>query len=129
MSATGHRLLVVDDDRAIRDLVKRLAARYGFVIDAANDGTEAWTLIAEKIYDAVLLDLMMPNMNGFDLVDRIRQERPSLLPRIVIMTAFSRGGKMPVVEGVHSMLRKPFDIGELLEHINDAALEREHHDE
>lgn len=125
MTATGHRVLVVDDDRAIRDLVKTLVARHGFVIDAANDGTEAWTLIAENVYDAVLLDLMMPSMNGFDLVDHLRRERPSLVPRIVIMTAFSRGGKMPVVEGVHSMLRKPFDIGELLEHINDAARERE----
>ena len=122
---SGSRILVVDDDRAIRALVKTLAARHGFVIDTATDGRDAWSLIGENVYDAVLLDLMMPNMNGFDLVDRLRRERPSLVPRIVIMTAFSRGGKMPVVEGVHSMLRKPFDIGELLEHINDAAQEKE----
>ena len=121
----GRRVLVVDDDRAIRDLVKRLVARYGFVIDTANDGADAWNQIAQNVYDAVLLDLMMPTMNGFDLVDRIREERPSLLPRIVIMTAFSRAGKMPVVEGVHSILRKPFDITELLEHITDAAEERD----
>lgn len=121
---SGPRILVVDDDRAIRALVKILAARRGFVIDTATDGRDAWSLIGENVYDAVLLDLMMPNMNGFDLVDRLRRERPSLVPRIVIMTAFSRGGKMPVVEGVHSILRKPFDIGELLEHINDAARER-----
>lgn len=123
-TAPGHRVLVVDDDRAIRDLVKRLVARHGFVIDSASDGGDAWTLIVQNVYDAVLLDLMMPNMNGFDLVDRIREERPSLLPRIVIMTAFSRGGKVPVVEGVHSILRKPFDIGELLEHITDAVQEK-----
>ena len=118
-------VLIVDDDRAIRDLVKTLAARRGFVIDTANDGADAWRLIAENVYDAVLLDLMMPNMNGFDLVDRVRRDRSSLLPRIVIMTAFSRAGKVPVVEGVHSILRKPFDIGELLEHITDAAQERD----
>lgn len=122
---TRHCVLVVDDDRAIRELVKTLVTRHGFVIDTANDGDEAWTLITANVYDAVLLDLMMPKANGFDLVDRLRRDRPSLVPRIVIMTAFSRGGKMPVVEGVHSILRKPFDIGELLEHINDAARERE----
>lgn len=113
-----RRLLVVDDDRAIRELVKRLMVRHGFVIDTAADGQDAWPLIAENVYDAVLLDLMMPNLNGFDLVDRLRREKPSLLPRIVVMTAFSRGGKVPIVEGVHSILRKPFDIGELLEHVH-----------
>jgi CheY-like chemotaxis protein len=121
MTTRAHRVLVVDDDRAIRELVKRLVARHGFVIDTANDGAEAWTLLAENAYDAVLLDLMMPNMNGFDLVDRIRCDKPSVLPRIVIMTAFSRGGKLPVVEGVHSILRKPFDISELLEQLTDVA--------
>lgn len=122
--SVGHRVLVVDDDRAIRELVKTLVARHGFVIDTANDGEEAWTLIAANVYDAVLLDLMMPKANGFDLVDRLRHDRPSLVPRIVVMTAFSRGGKVPLVEGVHSVLRKPFDIGELLEHICDAVQER-----
>lgn len=111
------RVLVVDDDRAIRELVKRLMLRQGFVIDTATDGEEAWGLIAENVYDAVLLDLMMPNMNGLDLVERLRREKPSLLSRIVVMTAFSRGGKIPIVEGVHSTLRKPFDIGELLENV------------
>ena len=116
MSA-GRRVLVIDDDRAIRELVKRLVSRHGFIIDTAADGQDAWSLIAENLYDAVLLDLMMPNLNGFDLVDRVRRDKPSLLPRIVVMTAFSRGGTLPVVEGVHSIIRKPFDIGELLEHV------------
>ena len=119
------RVLVVDDDRAIRELVKRLMSRQGFVIDVATDGQEAWSLIAENVYDAVLLDLMMPNMNGFDLVERVRCEKPSLLPRIVVMTAFSRGGKIPIIEGVHSTLRKPFDIGELLENVAAVAKENQ----
>lgn len=120
----ARRLLVVDDDRAIRELVKKLMVRQGFIIDTAADGQDAWLLIAGNLYDAVLLDLMMPNLNGFDLVDRLRRDKPSLLPRIVIMTAFSRAGKIPIVEGVHSVLRKPFDIGELLEHVTAVVGEK-----
>lgn len=120
----ARRLLVVDDDRAIRELVKKLMVRHGFIIDTAADGQDAWLLIAGNLYDAVLLDLMMPNLNGFDLVDRLRRDKPSLLPRIVIMTAFSRAGKIPIVEGVHSVLRKPFDIGELLEHVTAVVGEK-----
>lgn len=86
------RVLVIDDDRAILDLVKTLVGRRAFTIDAANDGTDAWTLIAENAYDEVLLDLMMPNMNGFDLVDRVRRDKPALLPRIVVMTASRAAG-------------------------------------
>ena len=123
MSA-GRRVLVIDDDRAIRDLVKTLMARQGFIIDTATDGQDAWSLIAENLYDAILLDLMMPNLNGFDLVERVRRDQPSLLPRIVVMTAFSRGGKIPIVEGVHSILQKPFDIGELLEHVHAVVEEK-----
>lgn len=117
----GHRVLIVDDDFAIRELVKRVVVRHGYFIDTAKDGEDAWTLITQNSYDAILLDLMMPKGNGFDLVDRLRRERPSLLQRIVVMTAFSRRGKLPVVEGVHFILRKPFDIDELLRHIADAA--------
>lgn len=120
----ARRLLVVDDDRAIRELVKKLMVRQGFIIDTAADGQDAWLLIAGNLYDAVLLDLMMPNLNGFDLVDRLRRDKPSLLPRIVIMTAFSRAGRIPIVEGVHSVLRKPFDIGELLEHVTAVVGEK-----
>lgn len=115
------RVLVVDDDRAIRGLVQVLIERRGFSVDAAADGNEAHALLVANVYDAILLDLMMPNLNGFDLIERLRREQPSILSRVIVLTAFSRRGRVPLIEGVHAVVRKPFDLDELIPVVHDCV--------
>jgi DNA-binding response OmpR family regulator len=76
MSESGrcHRALVVEDDPAIRRLVAKLLARRNIEIDTATDGAKAVELIRTVPYSVIVLDLMVPEVNGFEIIDFIRKE-------------------------------------------------------
>ncbi|HYH05973.1 MAG TPA: response regulator [Thermoanaerobaculia bacterium] len=105
-----HRhVLVVDDDAGIRGLLRLLAERRGFTADVAVDGIEALQKLGECTYDLAIIDLMMPRLNGYDLVlDMSSHEQR---PTIVVATAMTDVliGQLDA-NVVHSILRKPFDI-------------------
>jgi two-component system OmpR family response regulator len=108
-----HRVLVVDDDNALRNLVSMVLADSGFDVDSAESGTVALKKIQESPPDIVTLDLLMPDMNGFELVDRLRTVPQP--PRIVIISgsiAFSEE-RGPWPEFVAGVLMKPFRINDL----------------
>lgn len=109
-------ILLVEDDEPTRVLITALCRRIGIEIDVAADGVHALALIRRRSYSAVLLDLMMPKMNGFELLREIRSCAPALLGRTIIVTAVSNatlrdfdGG------GTLALLRKPFDIADLFD--------------
>ena len=107
--------LVVDDDPGLQGLFLTLLGRDGFAVDCAPDGRVAFEYIKRTSYSVILLDLMMPDVNGFELLLRLERESPALLPRIIIMT----GASQRVIDTVDSsrvwgLIRKPFDINELL---------------
>lgn len=100
---------MVDDDAGIRGLLKLLAERRGFSADVAADGLEALEKLGACTYDLAIIDLMMPRLNGYDLVQDMRKHEQR--PMIVVATAMTDtliGQLDPNV--VHSILRKPFDI-------------------
>ena len=105
----GERVLVVDDDAALRNLLALICRRAGFAVDVANDGAKALELIANNNYLLVVLDLQMPHVNGFDVVTRLRSRKPR--PSIIVLTALpptvATGLDAAVVQAV---LRKPFDV-------------------
>jgi DNA-binding response OmpR family regulator len=104
-----RNVLVVDDDPGIRGLLKLIAERHGFAVDVAGDGIEALQKLAECTYDLAIIDLMMPRLNGYDLVQNMRSHEER--PMIVVATAMTDtliGQLDPEI--VHSILRKPFDI-------------------
>ncbi len=108
------RILVVDDDGAVLDLVRRTLERQGFEIATATGGTEALRMIAERRPDLVLLDLFMNDMDGTEVLAHIRAEW-GFLP-VAIMTAFPESALMqkalmlsPVL-----LLSKPFTRAQLL---------------
>jgi DNA-binding response OmpR family regulator len=121
-----HRrhILIVDDDSAIRTLLRLVAERRGYSVDVAVDGAEAMRLLAEHRYDLAIIDLMMPRVNGYELVDAMRRFHHR--PAIVIATAMTDSliGLLDA-ELVHSIIRKPFDIemlGALMTAIIDSKL-------
>lgn len=115
-----HRqVLIVDDDDAIRSLLRLVAERRGFSVDIAVDGAEALERLDECTYDLAIVDLMMPRVSGYELVDRMRARGEH--PAIVIATAMTETliGELDAAV-VHSIVRKPFDvemIGELMSDI------------
>lgn len=107
------RILVVDDDDAIRALLRTVLRRRGFVVDTARNGLEALEAMGERRYALVVLDMMMPQMNGYDLVAHLEEQSFLSRPRVLILTA---GGPMRSIRSdlVVGSLPKPFDIDVLL---------------
>ena len=105
-------ILIIEDDRAINNLIKGTLSAEGYVCDCAFDGREGANLLEEKRYDLVLLDLMLPEIGGYELLEYIH---PMGIPAIVISAMGRvedriRGLRM----GADDYLCKPFQIGELL---------------
>ena len=108
-------VLVVDDDQALRGFFTTLLSRKGFSVDCAADGRVAYDQLSHHNYSVILLDLMMPGVNGFELLERIQRESPTLLDRVIVMTGASqRSIEKLDTSRVWGMIRKPFDINQLL---------------
>ena len=107
-------VLVVEDDAAIRRLVQMVLKREGYAVEAAADGVEAVLKLGLCDYDVIVLDLMMPNLDGFTVIDTFARNEPARLKRIIVASAAS-----PAVirERMHGQpfttLHKPFDLTEL----------------
>jgi len=122
VSAIRGRVLVVDDEPAIRALVAKVVERAGYPVDVAGDGREAREMVDRRDYAVVVLDLMMPHINGFEFVELLR-DRPAPRPAVIVITAAL---ELPLTRQldphiVHSIVRKPFDINALGDLIAAAA--------
>ena len=108
-------ILVVEDDASIRRLVKMVLERAGYEVEQAADGLEAVLKLGVCDYDAVILDLMMPNLDGFVLMETFAANDPARLRRIIITSAASPVVIRERLKGApFDILPKPFDIDELL---------------
>jgi DNA-binding response OmpR family regulator len=109
------RVLIVEDEpRLAENIARSLRESAGYAVDVAGDGQEGLFLAESNTYDVVLLDLMLPQMDGMQLLTRIRQA--GQLTPVLVLTA--RDDKESVVAllnaGADDYLTKPFDLGELL---------------
>lgn len=113
-AATGReRVLLVDDDEAIRALVQKILERHHYQVEVARDGQEAIEKLRDADYDVVLLDLMMPRVDGFGVMQHLRESNPELLRRVIVMTAFTAAAR-DRIEPNCRLIAKPFDITELV---------------
>jgi two-component system cell cycle sensor histidine kinase/response regulator CckA len=120
VSAPPCRLLVIDDDPLVRSHVRRLLERHGFFVEDAAGGNAGLEAIERAQPDVVLLDMMMPDLDGVEVVRRLRASG-SRLPVVLcsgnLDAARERGLDPEMVQG---MLQKPFDHDELLAAIDQA---------
>ncbi|GAA4672490.1 response regulator transcription factor [Streptomyces youssoufiensis] len=130
---TGHtdHLLVVDDEPTVRELL-RTALRYAdFAVEAAATGQEALDLAAQHTPDLVLLDVMLPDMDGFEVIRRLRAQPRSPHPGrggdVPVLFVTARGDRHDRLHGLHlggdDYVTKPFDLEELIARIH-AVLRR-----
>jgi DNA-binding response OmpR family regulator len=102
-------LLIVDDEKPIRRLLQRIAERAGFQVDTAGDGVEALEMLARKEYHIAIVDLMMPRISGYELVQKIGEMSPR--PCVIVATALTNGDTASLDDStVRRVIRKPFDI-------------------
>ena len=113
---TGPRVLVVDDDDAAARLLQRILQPEGYAVEVAHDGDSAFTAVSSRQPDVVLLDVMLPGVNGFEICRRLKQERSTRLTPVILVTALSaRQARLEGVDsGADDFLTKPVDSHELL---------------
>lgn len=108
------RVLVVEDERAIADDVRRALEQAGYVVEVAHDGETAWFLAGTEGYGCIVLDLGLPRLDGMTVLRRLRAQ--GVLTPVMILTA--RGAWMERVEGIDAgaddYLSKPFQSEELI---------------
>jgi len=108
------RILVVDDDRAVRESLRRSLAFNGYSVDLAQDGLEALDLIATDRPDALVLDVMMPRLDGLEVCRRLRSTGDDL-PILVLTARDSVSERVAGLDaGADDYLPKPFALEELL---------------
>jgi DNA-binding response OmpR family regulator len=117
-----RRALVVDDDEPIRTMLGKILQREQFSVDTARDGEEAITLLNADGYKLVLLDLMMPKVDGYAVLRYMEQHHSDLLPCTIIASAVPesdilRNFQLPVYR-IHA---KPFDMQQLLADVRACA--------
>jgi CheY-like chemotaxis protein len=129
----AKRILVADDDASIRHLLGNLARREKLAVDCVSDGIEAIEKLRQNEYAVILLDLMMPRMDGFEVIEYLRAHPGKTKPVVLVITAYAdqkfKEVDPSVVAGV---IRKPFEVSEIgflirlcaLGLEDDAALQR-----
>jgi two-component system, OmpR family, response regulator ResD len=119
------KILVVEDDDAIRALLVAALRREPFDVHAAVNGAEAIKLVRASDYAVILLDLMMPALNGVEFLQAFHEMVPESRTVIFVMTAFDDAMVRHVAPNlVHGIVRKPFDVPQLVAMVREVALTR-----
>ena len=119
---TSKKILVVDDEKTLREFVSRNLAARGFQVFNAANGLEALAIFQTESLDLIILDLMMPHMDGLETCKRIRQA--STVPIIVLTALGEEADKVAAFDqGADDYLTKPFGVAELLARVQ-AVLRR-----
>ena len=130
MTATGPRILVVDDQPESIRLLHAVLSPRGYSVDSVSSGAEALErLAAEPAPDLVLLDVVMPEIDGYEVCRRIRATPATELLPVVMITASSGEEKLRALEaGADDFVMKPFDQAELLARVRSLIRIKQYHD-
>jgi len=117
----SKKVLVVDDDNDLQDLISTALKRAGYDVLNAHDAFEGLEVLESRSPDVVLLDIMMPGMDGLQMLARLREHDKNL--RVIIMTAMTtpRAAIGAMREQACDFLAKPFDMDELLSAVKSAV--------
>ncbi len=118
---SGTLVLVADDEPNIRETISFILEMEGFQVACAEDGEDAWEKIISLQPKVVLLDAMMPRLDGFSLCRRVRAEQATAGVRIIMVTALGQHAdrERALAAGADRYVAKPFDEDELLRGIRE----------
>ncbi|MBQ8740893.1 MAG: response regulator transcription factor [Clostridia bacterium] len=107
-----NRILIIEDEKSIADMTKLCLTKNGYICEAVYDGMSATQWIEEKRYDLILLDIMLPDIDGYDLIDYIKQFD---IPVIFVTAKTAVADRVKGLRlGAEDYISKPFDLSELL---------------
>jgi DNA-binding response OmpR family regulator len=121
VAATAQTILIIDDDYSVRQMLGRVMAGQNYRVLTAANGLQALAIAAGELIDLVLLDLCLPELNGWEVFERLTSANPCLA--VVIITGRPDQNFTAMGAGVGALMEKPLDFPKLLRTI--AALLRE----
>lgn len=101
MNPTGKRILLVEDEDFIRDLYSRQLSKAGFLVQSANNGQTGLDLLKSTQFDLLLLDIMLPGMNGLQLLREFKSQNPNSSMITILLTNL----------GQEAVIKEGFDLG------------------
>ena len=120
-AGSAKRILVVDDDRSVRQMLARVLVGEGYAVQVAADGAEAVEMAVASRFDLVLLDLNMPLKSGWDTFEALTSRNP-LMP-IIVITARPNQVFTALGSGVGALLEKPLDFPKLVQTVSNLIAE------
>ncbi|MBG9791444.1 PhoP family transcriptional regulator [Paenibacillus dendritiformis] len=112
-----HKILVVEDDCDILNLITRYLQKQNYCVHSAFNGKEALELFASNDYQLIILDLMLPEINGYELIEIIRKQKN--VPVLILSAKTDEIDKIEALDlGADDYITKPFTVGELLARVN-----------
>ena len=110
---SGYRLLVVDDEAGLRDMLSFCLPDRGFVVTAAGDANEAVQKVAESDFDIVICDIMMPDCDGLELLKTLKSMRPEMAVIMATGSPTQATQEESARRGACGYVPKPFDLDQL----------------
>ena len=114
-------ILIVDDEKAVADVLKDFISDEGRSIDVCHDGLEGINHIQNNLYDLIIVDLMMPKVGGLDVLKYAKKANPDVLVIIITGYASLETAIMAVKEGAYDYIRKPCKLEEIRIAVNNAT--------
>lgn len=120
----GERLLIVDDDEEMRDLLRKVLEKEGYRVSVASDGRQALAALAESAFDLVVTDMLMPHDGGLELLETLHRIHPAL--PVIIVTAFGdwQSYTRALELGAAAFISKPLRMSELIAAVHNALAGR-----
>ena len=120
------KILLVDDEKTVLELVRDTLEGCGYIIETATNSREALDRVRNSTYGMIILDVLLPDMNGFLLAQQIRRACPSVGNRILFISGilFGRSSMEDIGSIGAGLLSKPFQINSLIEAVDRIARQR-----
>jgi len=120
----AKKILVVDDEADIRASIKTALETQGYSVAEAQDGQNCLNLLEKEKFDLIILDVMMPEMSGWDVMTKIMETKKEYHKKVMFLSVvqISEERKKELLEqGVVDYMQKPFDIQELIKKVKEIA--------
>jgi signal transduction histidine kinase len=119
------KILIVDDEKTTREILSRALSAKGFLIRSVASGEEALEAMEEEPFDLMITDLLMPNMEGNDLIEKAQHLQPDLIPIVITAHATIETAVKALQQGAYDYITKPFDP-EVIIPVIQRGLEKAH---
>ncbi|MEO1688812.1 MAG: response regulator [Pseudomonadota bacterium] len=116
---TGQRVLIAEDEPHIVESLRFILSREGYAVADAADGEAAWSSLSQARPDLLILDVMLPRLNGFDVLRRLRAEPEGRALPVIMLTAKGQAQDRRTAQdaGADVFITKPFSNRDVVEHV------------